>query len=54
MGFSGGHHHDLRSAGYRGDGPASSFEWSVEATAAVAAHLQMSGYKLRMVSEAVI
>ncbi len=44
---------DLRSAGYRGDGPASSFEWSVEATAAVAAHLQMSGYKLRMVSEAV-
>ncbi|MFD0555775.1 uncharacterized protein (DUF58 family) [Stackebrandtia endophytica] len=44
---------DLRTAGFRGEGPSSSFEWAVGATASVANHLRMGGYQLRMVSESV-
>lgn len=42
---------DVRAAGHRGDGPASSFEWSVTATASIATHLRLSGYRLRVVTE---
>jgi len=44
---------DLRTAGFRGEGPTSSFEWAVSATASVADHLRLAGYQLRMVSESV-
>ncbi|GAA4922309.1 uncharacterized protein DUF58 [Stackebrandtia albiflava] len=44
---------DLRAAGFRGDGPASSFEWAVAAVASITDHLRLSGYKMRMVSESV-
>jgi uncharacterized protein (DUF58 family) len=42
---------DVRAAGHRGDGPTSSFEWAVSATASISTHLRLSGYKLRIVSE---
>ncbi|HET9517488.1 MAG TPA: DUF58 domain-containing protein, partial [Actinoplanes sp.] len=41
---------DTRSAGHRGEGPASSFEWAVSATASIAEHLRQAGYKLRLVT----
>lgn len=43
---------DTRSRGHRGDGPGSSFEWAVSATASLGAHLVRSGYHLRMVTDA--
>jgi uncharacterized protein (DUF58 family) len=43
---------DTRRAGHRGEGPTSSFEWAVSATASVAVHLRRNGYKLRMVTGA--
>jgi uncharacterized protein (DUF58 family) len=39
---------DRRSAGHRGDGPASSFEWAVSAAASVAVHLSAQRYGLRL------
>lgn len=42
---------DLRSGAHRGDGPTSSFEWAVSATASINRRLQASGYKLRLVTE---
>jgi len=44
---------DVRGAGHRGEGPTSSFEWAVAATASIALHLKGAGYKLRMVTETV-
>ncbi|GLZ75389.1 membrane protein [Actinorhabdospora filicis] len=44
---------DVRGAGHRGEGPTSSFEWAVGATASIALHLKGHGYKLRMVTETV-
>ncbi|CAM3124843.1 DUF58 domain-containing protein [Stackebrandtia soli] len=44
---------DIRAGAHRGEGPTSSFEWAVSATASVMHHLRLSGYKLRMVTEEV-
>jgi uncharacterized protein (DUF58 family) len=41
---------DTRRQGHRGEGPTSSFEWAVSATASVALHLRRSGYKIRLVT----
>lgn len=41
---------DTRRQGHRGDGPTSSFEWAVSATASVALHLRRAGYKIRLVT----
>jgi len=41
---------DTRKQGHRGDGPTSSFEWAVSATASIALHLRRSGYKIRLVT----
>ncbi|MFC7548439.1 DUF58 domain-containing protein [Plantactinospora sp. GCM10030261] len=43
---------DTRAAAHRGEGPTSSFEWSVAAAASVAMHLRRAGYKLRLVTGA--
>ncbi|GAB3597896.1 DUF58 domain-containing protein [Angustibacter peucedani] len=40
---------DRRRAAHRGDGPSSSFEWSVSAVASVAVHLTGRGYAVRLV-----
>ncbi len=42
---------DARAGAHRGDGPTSSFEWAVSATASINKRLQESGYKLRLVTE---
>ncbi|WP_018350912.1 DUF58 domain-containing protein [Longispora albida] len=42
---------DTRGTAHRGEGPASSFEWSVSAAASIALHLRREGYKLRMVTD---
>ncbi|MGH8891463.1 MAG: DUF58 domain-containing protein [Acidothermaceae bacterium] len=42
---------DTRIDAHRGDGPASSFEWAVAATASVGAHLARQGYGLRLVTD---
>ncbi|MEV0729979.1 DUF58 domain-containing protein [Polymorphospora sp. NPDC050346] len=42
---------DTRAFAHRGEGPTSSFEWAVSATASVAVHLRHAGYKLRLVSD---
>ncbi|WP_412542244.1 DUF58 domain-containing protein [Longispora sp. K20-0274] len=42
---------DTRGTAHRGEGPTSSFEWSVSAAASVALHLRHEGYKLRMVTD---
>ena len=41
---------DTRKQGHRGEGPTSSFEWAVSATASLALHLRRSGYKVRLVT----
>ena len=41
---------DTRKQGHRGDGPTSSFEWAVSATASIALHLRRAGYKIRLVT----
>jgi len=41
---------DTRRQGHRGEGPTSSFEWAVSATASIALHLRRSGYKIRLVT----
>ena len=43
---------DPRLTAHRGEGPASSFEWSVSAAASIAVHLRHAGYKLRLVTGA--
>jgi uncharacterized protein (DUF58 family) len=42
---------DSRATGHRGDGPASSFEWAVSATASVASLLVGSGYGVRVLTD---
>jgi len=42
---------DTRIDAHRGDGPASSFEWAVSATASVGSHLAREGYGLRLVTD---
>ena len=42
---------DGRAAAHRGDGPGSSFEWSVSATASIAVALARAGYGLRLLNE---
>lgn len=42
---------DTRTNAHRGDGPASSFEWAVSATASIGAHLARQGYGLRLVTD---
>jgi uncharacterized protein (DUF58 family) len=42
---------DTRSAGHRGDGPASSFEWAVTAAASVAVHLSSQRYGVRLLRD---
>lgn len=42
---------DARATAHRGDGPGSSFEWSVSAVASVAAALGRAGYGLRMLAD---
>jgi uncharacterized protein (DUF58 family) len=41
---------DTRSAVHHGDGPASSLEWVISATASVALHLSNAGFTVRVVS----
>lgn len=42
---------DGRAASHRGDGPGSSFEWAVSATASIASSLVQQGFGLRLLSE---
>lgn len=42
---------DTRAIGHRGDGPGSSFEWSISTVASVAVHLFRRGYTLRTVTD---
>jgi len=42
---------DTRSLAHRGDGPASSFEWSVSAAASAGVHLGRAGFTMRMVTD---
>ena len=42
---------DTRAAGHRGDGPGSSFEWAVSATASIGVHLGRLGYTLRLLTD---
>lgn len=42
---------DTRLAAHRGDGPGSSFEWAVTATASVGSHLSQQGFGLRFVTD---
>ena len=44
---------DTRAFAHRGEGPTSSFEWTVSATASIAVHLRQAGYKLRLVTDAI-
>jgi len=41
---------DTRRQGHRGEGPTSSFEWAVSATASAALHLRRSGFRVRLVT----
>lgn len=41
---------DTRRHGHRGEGPTSSFEWAVSATASIALHLRRAGYRIRLVT----
>ena len=43
---------DTRAAAHRGDGPGSSFEWSVSAAASVATQLGRDGFSLRLLTDA--
>ncbi|MFN8158045.1 MAG: DUF58 domain-containing protein [Candidatus Nanopelagicales bacterium] len=40
---------DTRAGAHRGEGPASSFEWAVSASASIAVHLAARGYAVRLV-----
>jgi len=40
---------DTRAAAHQGEGPASSFEWAVSASASMACHLALRGYAVRVV-----
>jgi uncharacterized protein (DUF58 family) len=42
---------DSRSYAHRGDGPGSSFEWSVSAVASIAVSLRRSGHALRLLTD---
>jgi uncharacterized protein (DUF58 family) len=42
---------DSRAHAHRGDGPGSSFEWSVSAVASIAVSLSRNGYALRMLTD---
>jgi uncharacterized protein (DUF58 family) len=42
---------DTRAIAHRGDGPASSFEWSVGAVASIGCHLARHGFGLRLVTD---
>ncbi|HEX6919713.1 MAG TPA: DUF58 domain-containing protein [Actinomycetes bacterium] len=42
---------DTRTAGHRGEGPASSFEWAVSAAASIGVHLVRHGYHVRLVTD---
>ncbi len=42
---------DTRAQAHRGDGPASSFEWAVSATASAGVHLSRAGFTMRMVTD---
>jgi uncharacterized protein (DUF58 family) len=42
---------DTRMRAHRGEGPTSSFEWTVAAAASIAVHLRHAGYRLRLVTE---
>ncbi len=42
---------DTRAGAHRGDGPGSSFEWAVSATASIGVHLGRAGYDVRMVTD---
>ena len=42
---------DGRAASHRGDGPGSSFEWAVSATASIASSLVQQGFGLRLLAE---
>jgi uncharacterized protein (DUF58 family) len=42
---------DSRSTAHGGEGPGSSFEWSVSAAASVGVHLVRSGYHVRLVTD---
>lgn len=41
---------DTRLDAHRGEGPTSSFEWSVSAAASIAVHLRQAGYRLQMIT----
>jgi uncharacterized protein (DUF58 family) len=43
---------DTRAGAHYGDGPGSSFEWSVSAAASIGVHLAKHGYTLRFVTDA--
>ncbi len=43
---------DTRGAAHRGEGPGSSFEWSVSAVASIGVHLIRDGYLVRFVTDA--
>ncbi len=42
---------DSRSVAHGGEGPASSFEWAVAATASIGVHLVRSGYHVRLLTD---
>lgn len=42
---------DTRLRAHRGEGPTSSFEWTVAAAASIAVHLRQAGYRVRLVTE---
>lgn len=42
---------DTRSIGHRGDGPGSSFEWAVSATASLGVHLAREGFELGFLTD---
>jgi len=42
---------DTRALAHRGDGPGSSFEWAVAATASIGSHLAREGFGLRFITD---
>lgn len=42
---------DTRGSAHRGEGPGSSFEWAVAATASIGSHLSREGFGVRLVSD---
>jgi uncharacterized protein (DUF58 family) len=42
---------DTRAVAHRGEGPSSSFEWAVSATASIGSHLARDGFGLRFVTD---